>query len=78
LNKPIQEFFDGLLRFLSKNFQAAQEQELISSDFSAEELSFILVEQIQGGYIMSRIYRSDDFQVNTLKRLAKQLGLILT
>ncbi|MFT7005783.1 MAG: TetR/AcrR family transcriptional repressor of nem operon [Colwellia sp.] len=78
LNKPIQEFFDGLLRFLSKNFQAAQEQELISSDFSAEELSFMLVEQIQGGYIMSRIYRNDDFQVNTLKRLAKQLGLILT
>ncbi|MBL4900610.1 MAG: TetR/AcrR family transcriptional regulator [Colwellia sp.] len=77
LNKPIQGFFDELLRFLNKNFQEAQYQGLISSNFSAEELSFILMEQIQGGYIMSRIYQSDNFQVNTLKRLAKQLGLTL-
>ncbi|MBL4763741.1 MAG: TetR/AcrR family transcriptional regulator [Colwellia sp.] len=77
LNKPIQGFFDELLRFLNINFQAGQDQGLISSNFSAEELSFILMEQIQGGYIMSRIYQSDNFQVNTLKRLAKQLGLTL-
>ncbi|PKH85157.1 hypothetical protein CXF79_17900 [Colwellia sp. Bg11-28] len=75
LNKPIQGFFDELQRFLSHNFQTAQNQGLISSDFSAQELSSILMEQVQGGYIMSRIYQSDDLQVNTLKRLAKQLGL---
>lgn len=75
LNKPIQAFFDELLSFLSKNFRAAQDQKLISSDFSAEELSSIVMEQIQGGYILSRVYQNDDIQVNTLKRLAKQLGL---
>lgn len=77
LNKPIQDFFNELERFLSQNFQTAQDQGLISSDFSAEELSSILLEQIQGGYIMSRIYQSDNYQVKTLKRLAKQLGLTL-
>lgn len=77
LNKPIQGFFDELHHFLRQNFQLAQDQGLISSDFSAEELSFILIEQIQGAYIMSRIYQSDDFQVKSIKRLAKQLGLKL-
>ena len=78
LNKPIQGFFDELQHFLSQNFQSAQNQGLISSDFSAKELSSILMEQIQGGYILSRIYQNDIYQVNTLKRLAKQLGLTLT
>ncbi|MDP2562641.1 TetR/AcrR family transcriptional regulator [Psychrobium sp. 1_MG-2023] len=77
LNKPIQEFFDELFVFLKHNFQAAQDQKLISSDLSAEDLSFILMEQIQGGYIMSRIYQSDTCQVHTLQRLAKQFGLTL-
>lgn len=77
LNEPIQAFFNELQLFLSQNFQAAQAQGLLENDFSADELSSILIEQIQGGYIMSRIYQDDHYQVNTLKRLAKQLGLQL-
>jgi AcrR family transcriptional regulator len=77
LNKPIQGFFDELKIFLSQNFQAAKKQKLVSSDFSAEELSSMLIVQIQGGYIMSRVYQSDNVQVNTVRLLAKQLGLSL-
>lgn len=75
LSEPITDYFDKLLGFLSENIAAAKEQGMIESSASPDALAQVIVSQVQGGYILSRIYQNDDLLMKNLAILRSLIGL---
>lgn len=75
LSVPISQFFDSLLNFLTTNISAAQEEQLINISMSPPSMANLIVSQIQGSYILSRIYNDGSILTESILTVRGLLGL---
>lgn len=73
--EPIKAYFTDLMSFLEKNLSEAIRRGLIDKKEDPKDLSQTIVSQIQGGYILSRIYQDDTFLERNLAIVRKLIGL---
>lgn len=73
--EPIKAYFTELLKFLEENLSEAIQRGLIDRQENAKALSQTIVSQIQGGYILSRIYQDDAFLERNLAIVRQLIGL---
>lgn len=75
LSVPISQFFDTLLDFLTTNISAAQDEQLIDTSMPPCAMAKLIVSQIQGSYILSRIYNDGSILTESLLTLRALLGI---
>lgn len=75
LSVPISEFFDSLLNFLTTNISAAEEEKLINISMPPVSMAKLIVSQIQGSYILSRIYNDGSILTESILTVRELLGL---
>jgi len=75
LSVPISDFFDLLLNFLTTNISAAQEEKLINISMPPRAMAKLIVSQIQGSYILSRIYNDGSILTESLLTVRALLGI---
>ncbi|MEL7614653.1 TetR/AcrR family transcriptional regulator [Vreelandella titanicae] len=73
--EPIKSYFSALLKFLEENLSEAIQQERIDRQIEAKVLAQTIVSQIQGGYILSRVYQDDSFLERNLAYVRQLIGL---
>ncbi len=75
LSVPISHFFDLLLNFLTTNISAAQDEQLINISMQPLAMAKLIVSQIQGSYILSRIYNDGSILTEGILTVRALLGL---
>jgi AcrR family transcriptional regulator len=75
LSVPISQFFDSLLNFLTMNIAAAQDEKLINVSMPPRSMAKLIVSQIQGSYILSRIYNDGSILTESILTVRALLGL---
>jgi len=72
LRKPVERYFRELQRILAGVFREAQADGEIAKRLDANELALMLITVVQGGFVVSRVYR-DRNAINRATETAKSL-----
>ena len=76
LRAPIESYFRDLQATLAKALKAAQAAGELASHLDAEELALTLIAVIQGGFVLSRIYRDRNAVRRATETAAKMLAML--
>ncbi|MFY9953955.1 TetR/AcrR family transcriptional regulator [Bradyrhizobium sp.] len=76
LRAPIENYFRDLQATLAKALRAAQAAGELASHLDVEELALMLMTVIQGGFVLSRIYRDRSAVRRATDMAAKILGML--
>jgi TetR/AcrR family transcriptional repressor of nem operon len=76
LRAPIENYFRDLQATLAKALRAAQGAGELAGQLDAEELALMLIAVIQGGFVLSRIYRDRNAVRRATDTAAKMLGML--
>lgn len=76
LRAPIENYFRDLQATLAKALRAAQAVGELAIHLDVEELALMLIAVIQGGYVLSRIYRDRNAVRRATDVAAKMLAML--
>jgi TetR/AcrR family transcriptional repressor of nem operon len=76
LRAPIENYFRDLQATLADALRAAQGAGELANHLDAEELALTLIAVIQGGFVLSRIYRDRNAVRRATDTAAKMLGML--
>lgn len=68
---PIRNYFQYLEESLDFLVEECQKSSSITQDLSSKQISQVIIAQIQGGYILSRVRGSDIFLTNSIASIKK-------
>jgi TetR/AcrR family transcriptional repressor of nem operon len=77
LRAPIENYFRDLQATLAKALRAEQAAGELASHLDVEELALMLTAVIQGGFVLSRIYRDRNAVRRATDMAAKILGMLV-
>ena len=77
LRAPIENYFRDLQATLAKALRAAQAAGQLAGHLDAEELALTLIAVIQGGFVLSRIYRDRNAVRRATDTAAKMLAMLV-
>jgi hypothetical protein len=72
LRKPVERYFRELQQILAGALREAQADGEIAKRLDASELALMLITVVQGGFVVSRVYR-DRNAINRATEMAKSL-----
>lgn len=75
LSEPIIKYFDSLIGFLTRSILVAQEQGLISRSLSPQSMAKLIVTQVQGSFVLARMYQDDSILTECLTNIRLLLGI---
>ena len=76
LRAPIENYFRDLQATLAKALRAAQAAGELAGHLDAEQLALMLMAVIQGGFVLSRIYRDRNAVRRATDMAAKMLAML--
>lgn len=76
LREPIEAYFRDLQAKLAKSLKAAQAKGEFGSHLDAGELALTLIAVIQGGFVLSRVYRDRNAVRRATETAAKMLAML--
>ena len=76
LRVPIENYFRDLQATLAKALRAAQAAGELASHLDVDELALTLIAVIQGGFVLSRIYRDRNAVRRATDMAAKMLEML--
>ena len=75
LSDPIKRYFDELLNFLVSNIEQAHLESSINIEMPSKIIAQAIISHIQGGYVLSRLYKDDNFLSNNILIIKSWLNL---